>query len=144
MIRKLALLLPLVIAAPLMAQQFGKPLTLEAETKISDILAKPDAYNGKLVQVRGTIIDVCPSMGCYITISGDQSGESIVFKVQDGVISFPVTLKGQEVVAEGIVAKMTPKAAEEQCEAEDMAKHSEKKDVPPIKVRINGLGAVAK
>ncbi|MDR2697427.1 MAG: DUF4920 domain-containing protein [Holophagales bacterium] len=144
MIRKLTLLLPLVMAAPLMAQQFGKPLTLKEETNISDILTNPDAYNGKLVQVRGTIIDVCPSMGCYITISGDQRAHSIVFKVEDGVISFPVTLKGQEVVAEGIVVKMIPKATEEHCEAEDTAKHGEKKDATPIKVRINGLGAVAK
>jgi hypothetical protein len=144
MIRKTALLLPLVIAAPVMAQQFGKPLTLEEVTNISDIMANPDAYDGKLVKVRGTIVDVCPSKGCYITISGDQPNQSIVFKVEDGVISFPVSLKGQEVVAEGVVAKMMPKATKEKCETEDDTKKEEKKEATPIKVRINGLGAVAK
>jgi hypothetical protein len=132
------------MVAPLMAQQFGEPLTLKKETKISSILAKPDTYNGKLVKVRGTIVDVCPSMGCYITISGDKRDQSIMFKVEDGVISFPVTLKGQEVVAEGIVAKMTPVATEEHCEAEQHAMHGEKKNAAPVKVRINGIGAVAK
>ena len=143
MFRNLALILPLVLATPAMAQQFGKPLTLKAETKVSDILAKPDEYNGKLVQIKGTIVDVCPSKGCYIMIAGDQRYQSIQFKVEDGVISFPTSLKGQEVVAEGIVMKLIQKATEENCEADEKAKQDGKKDSAPI-VRINGIGAVAK
>jgi len=133
----IALVLPALIAAPLAAQQYGKELTLKKQTKISDILAKPDAFEGKLVQVRGTIVDVCEHRGCWIQISGDKRFQSIVFKVEDGVISFPMEVKGKEVVAEGIVAKLVPaKADDESCE-------EDKKEAPP-KVRINGLGAVAK
>ncbi|MCL1908542.1 MAG: DUF4920 domain-containing protein [Holophagaceae bacterium] len=139
MIRKLALILPLIVAAPAMAQQFGKALTLREETKVSDILAKPDSYNGKLVQVRGTIVDVCPSKGCWIMIGGDQRYESILFKVEDGVISFPTSLKGHEVLAEGTVAKMAVAQTEENCEADEKAKQDNK-----FILRINGLGAVAR
>jgi hypothetical protein len=134
--RTLALVFPALLAAPLAAQQYGKVLTLKKQTKISDIIAKPDAYDGKLVQVRGTIVDVCSHMGCWIQISGDKRFQSILFKVEDGVISFPMEVKGKEVVAEGIIAKLAAKAEEENCEEDG-------KDAAP-KVRINGLGAVAK
>jgi len=134
MMRPLAILITIFIAAPLAAQQYGDALTLKKQTKISDIIAKPDTYVGKLVQVRGTIVDVCEHRGCWIQISGDQRSQSILFKVEDGIISFPMEVKGKEVVAEGIVAKLPVKAEEED---------SKDKDAAP-KVRINGLGAVAK
>jgi len=144
MLHKLTLIVPLLVAMPAMGQQFGKALTLKEETKVSDIIAKPDAFNGKLVQVRGTIVDVCPSKGCYIMIGSDQRYQSIQFKVEDGVISFPTSLKGQQVVAEGIVTKLAVVQTEENCEADEKAKQDDKKTPAPILVRINGLGAVAK
>jgi hypothetical protein len=125
MIRNLALILPMLLASPAMAQQFGKPLTLKEETKVSEIMAKPDAYNGKLVKVSGTVTDVCPHKGCYIIIASDQRFQSIQFKVDDGVIVFPANLKGKKVVAEGTVFKWTQ-------DGDDA-----------VKIRINGLGAVA-
>ena len=125
MIRKLAILLPLLLAAPAMAQQYGKPLTLKEQTKVSEIMANPDTYNGKLVQVRGTITDVCPNKGCYIIIASDQRFQTITFKVEDGVVVFPAELKGKTVVAEGTVLKMAP--------GENNA----------VNLRIDGLGAVA-
>jgi hypothetical protein len=64
----LAFVILALIAAPLAAQQYGKVLTLKEQTKISDIIAKPDAYNGKLVQVCGTIVGVCEHRGCWIQI----------------------------------------------------------------------------
>jgi len=132
-VRTLALVLPALIAAPLAAQQYGKELTLKKQTKISDIITKPNAFEGKLVQVRGTIVDVCEHRGCWIQISGDKRFQSITFKVEDGVISFPMSVKGKEVVAEGVVAKLPAKAETESCE-------EDKKDAAPT-VRINGLGA---
>jgi hypothetical protein len=152
MINKTALLLPAVLAAPAMAQQqFGEPLALAEETKISDILASPKDYEGKTVKVRGTIVDVCPHMGCWIRISGDKRFQSIQFKVEDGVITFPVDIKGMEVEAEGTVAIVSPGEGHEHHEGHEG--HGHEADAKPAKdekgparlsVRINGLGAVAK
>lgn len=85
-------------------KKYGKELTLKEKTKISDILAFPEKYDGKLVQVEGAIVGVCEHRGCWIKISGEKEFESIRFKVEDGVIVFPMEIKGQTVVAEGVVS----------------------------------------
>lgn len=89
-------------------EKFGKPLTLKDTTKISDIYAAPDKYQDKRVKVQGTILDVCTDMGCWIEIAGDKVADkdaaNLRFKVDDGVIEFPVSIKGKTVVAEGVIA----------------------------------------
>lgn len=89
-------------------EKFGKPLTLKETTKISDIYANPEKYQDKRVKVEGKITDVCTDMGCWIAIAGDKTGNKdaavLRFKVDDGVIVFPVAIKGKMVVAEGIIS----------------------------------------
>ena len=77
------------------ARKFGKPITLKDTTKISDIYANPDQFNGKRVRVQGPIVDVCAERGCWIAIGSDQEFQSLRFKVEDGVIVFPMEIKGQ-------------------------------------------------
>jgi len=132
----------LIMATPAVAQQFGKPVTLKQETKISEIFDNPDVYNGKRVMVRGTVVDVCPNRGCYIMIASDRRFQSIQFKVEDGVIIFPASLKGRNIIAEGIVTKLDPtKTEEHRHSANDAAKHNESHEMPSVAVMINGLGA---
>jgi hypothetical protein len=88
-------------------KKFGKELSLKEKTKISSILAEPEKYNGKKVQVEGAVVNVCEKRGCWIMISGDKEMESIRFKVEDGVIVFPLDAKGKNVVAEGVVSVRT-------------------------------------
>ena len=85
---------------------YGKGITLQQETKISDILANPDAFVGKKVLVSGTIVDVCAHKGCWIEIAGEKAGEKIRVKVKEGEIVFPMTAKGRKVLAEGVVEKV--------------------------------------
>lgn len=87
--------------------KYGTELTLKQKTKISDILANPEKYDGKKVQVEGAIVGVCEKRGCWIKISGEKEFESIRFKVDDGVIVFPMEIKGRNVVAEGVVSVTT-------------------------------------
>ena len=75
-------------------KRYGKPLALKETTKISDIYANPDKYKDKRVKVQGPIVDVCTERGCWIAIGSDQDFQSIRFKVDDGVIVFPVSIKG--------------------------------------------------
>jgi len=85
-------------------KKYGKPLTLKEKTLISTILAHPEKFAGKRVQVEGTIVGVCEKRGCWINIAGDKEFESLRFKVEDGVIVFPMEIKGHHVIAEGIVS----------------------------------------
>ena len=50
-------------------KKYGKDLTLKETTKISDIYAKTEAFNGKRVKVRGAIVDVCEMKGCWIALA---------------------------------------------------------------------------
>jgi len=128
-------------------QHYGKPSTLKTETKISAILAHPEQFKGKRVRVRGVVIDVCPKVGCYLRLKGDQRFQELMFKVDEGVIVFPSSMKGSEAIVEGVLAIKTFSEQEqrEMCPIEAQAlnrKFDPAKIHGPIKViRIDGLGA---
>ncbi|NUN68983.1 MAG: DUF4920 domain-containing protein [Bacteroidetes bacterium] len=88
-------------------KNYGKELTVKETSKISDIIAAPEKFNGKRVKVKGPIVDVCKERGCWIKLGSDKEFESIRFKVDDGVIVFPLDLKGSNAVAEGVVSVRT-------------------------------------
>ena len=129
------------------ARKFGKPLTLKDTTKISDIYASPDAFNGKRVKVEGPIVDVCAERGCWIAIGSDQEFQTLRFKVDDGVIVFPMEIKGRTAVVEGVLTVTTLSVADQIEQGEHMAK--EKKTTfdpktvkgPKTSIMIKGEGA---
>ena len=84
-------------------KKFGTALTLTDATKISDIYASPDKYDGKRVQVQGPIVDVCAEMGCWLALGSDKESQVLRFKVEDGVIVFPMSVKGMKAKVEGIL-----------------------------------------
>ncbi|MDP2089152.1 MAG: DUF4920 domain-containing protein [Flavobacteriaceae bacterium] len=100
----------LAITSNLFAQngkKYGNKITLKEKTSISAIQENPEKYVGKTVLVEGLIVDVCEKRGCWIEIASDKEFEKIRFKVDDGVIVFPMEIKGEIVLAEGIVEKLT-------------------------------------
>lgn len=99
-------LLALAASPALAATKYGKPLSDAAAVKLSELMAKPDAYVGKVVKVEGLVTEVCPKRGCWINVAGDKEFQTIRVKVEDGVIVFPLTDKGKKVVAEGTFRKM--------------------------------------
>jgi len=113
-----ALVLALATSAGLAAaaKKYGKPLTVKETTKISDIYAQPDQFNGKRVKVQGPVVDVCSSRGCWIAIGSDKEFQTLRFKVDDGVIVFPMDAKGLNAVVEGVVS-VTTLSVEEQLAA---------------------------
>jgi hypothetical protein len=136
-----------VSVASAASKKYGKAITLKDTTKISDIYAKPDAFNGKRVKVEGPIVDVCSMKGCWIAIGSDKEFESIRFKVDDGVIVFPMTIKGSNAVVEGVVSVTTLSVADQIAEGEHMAQEKkvpfDPKTVkgPKVSIMIKGEAA---
>jgi len=128
-------------------KKYGKDLTLKETTKISAIYANPDAFNGKRVKVQGPIVDVCSERGCWIAIGSDQEFQTLRFKVDDGVIVFPMEIKGMTASVEGVLAVTTLSVADQIEQGEHMAK--EKKTTfdpktvkgPKTSIMIKGEGA---
>jgi len=100
----IALTFTIADAAKKEKRKYGKEITLKGKTKISEIIANPDKFNGKRLLVEGPIVDVCKERGCWIKIGGDKEFESLRFKVEDGVIVFPLDIKGKSTVAEGVLS----------------------------------------
>ncbi|MCX5762928.1 MAG: DUF4920 domain-containing protein [Gemmatimonadetes bacterium] len=133
-------------------KDYGKALTLKVKTPISAILKNPKAFEGKKVQVEGTIVEVCEERGCWIKIASDKEFEAIRFKVDDGVITFPMEAKGKLALVEGVVqiTNLTKEQAIEQAkemhkERGTMAKFDPSKYTGPVTdVQIFGDGARVK
>ena len=128
-------------------KHYGKTLTLKDVTRVSEILANPEKFNGKRVRVQGAVVDVCSKRGCWIRLASDKEYESIVFKVEDGVIVFPMDAKGKTAIAEGVISAKTYTVEQliEQGkhQAEETGKPFDPSTVkgPKTVVRIMGEGA---
>jgi hypothetical protein len=140
-------------------KKYGKDLTLTKTTKVSEILENPEQYDGKRVLIEGTVINVCKKAGCWIEVAGDKDYESIIVKVNDGEIVFPVEAKGKTAVVEGEVFSVVPQpeagckgeGGDKECGDEEKGEKHEnckdkevKKETPQKKYLIKGIGAVIK
>ena len=96
---------PLAAAAP---ESFGTGVSLKDATPIERIIAKPSDFEGKTVRVEGTISAVCTHMGCWMALAPDaaKDGSTLMIKVDDGVIVFPVSAKGKRAAAQGVVQRV--------------------------------------
>jgi len=126
----------------------GAEITLAEKTKISDILADPEAYLDQTVLVEGEILDVCPMMGCWMELKSDDGEGMIKVKVKDGEIVYPVEAKGSTALVEGKVYKieLTQEKAIEHFEhvAEEKGEMFDPTTItgPMTIYQIKGFGAV--
>lgn len=145
-----AVVLVMGVVAGVAAQEkkFGAALTLTEVTKVSDIYADPEKYSGKRVQVEGPIVDVCAQMGCWLALGSDKEFQTIRFKVEDGVIVFPMSVKGKNVKVEGVITVETLTEAQQIAQGMEHAKEQkttfDPKTVkgPKVNVQIKGEGAI--
>ena len=104
-----ALVLGLALGAQVVAGEgtkYGEGVTLTTATPIGDILAAPETFLGKTVRVDGTVSAVCEEMGCWIELSDPRINKGLRFKVEDGVIVFPISAKGRQASAQGAVERI--------------------------------------
>jgi hypothetical protein len=125
-------------------EKYGKEISLKDKTAVSSILTSPEKFNGKTVLIEGKILNVCQSMGCWIEIAGENEGEKIMVKVEDGVIVFPKDAKGKTALVEGIVAEVQPSTDEHHAEKDHQHDGDDPCNPKTKTYRINGLGAVIK
>ena len=146
----LTLLLTAALVFAAAGKRYGKKITVKKATSISSILADPKKYDGKRVMVEGTVTDVCQHMGCWINVAEKDGGESIKFKVEDGVIVFPKDSKGKTAKVQGriTVADLSKEdlIASKKHEAEESGKTFDSTSVtgPKTVATIQGEGAVLK
>lgn len=138
---------PSPVTAEPAGEVYGEPLTLTESTSVSAILADIDRYDGQKVRVEGRVTEVCAKRGCWMSIAGDQPGQELRFKVEDGVITIPLSAKGRWAVAEGICRKVALSEEDARAmrrhEAEELGRPvDESTPLPTFVVRLEGTGAV--
>jgi hypothetical protein len=101
------LLLLAVFVWPCLAGELeiGKPLELAKSIAVDELMADPQPYLGKPVQVSGRVTEVCRMMGCWMELAGKSGKHSIRIKVRDGDLVFPKEAIGRQALAEGTLTK---------------------------------------
>lgn len=81
----------------------GGAFTLEAETALAEVLAKPDEFAGKAVKLSGQVTRACSKKGCWMELreKPEQAGVRITFK--DYGFFVPLDSAGASAVVEGTV-----------------------------------------
>jgi hypothetical protein len=143
--QKLAMALAMAACA-MAAEKFGKGLTLSQPTPVATILASPDNYVGKTVQVRGKVSEVCTMMGCWMQLVDNKDGMRI--KVNDGEIMFPKNAVGKTAIAEGQLRKLVLSKEQAIARAKHEAEEQGRKFDPAsvksggVVYQVQGTGAV--
>jgi hypothetical protein len=139
----------LTTAAFLMAAdvKVGKPFTLKSAVTVDALLAQPEKFVGKTVQVKGKITEVCQAMGCWMELAGE-NGKGIHMQFEHGVVEIPKDSAGKMAVAEGKLSKTELTRDEAVARAEEEAKDKGRKfDPESVKggmtiYEIEGTGAL--
>jgi len=143
------ILLALVAAAGLLSaadSKYGKTLTLKQPIPLATLLAHADDYNGKTVQVKAKITDVCQAMGCWLELV-NEDGQHIHFEAHEAGIEFPKDSAGRMAIVEGkfVKSELSREAAIEKAkeEAKDKGKSFDPSSVKPgFNYEIEGAGAI--
>jgi hypothetical protein len=143
------ILFALVAAAGLLGAadtKFGKPLTVKQPIPLATLLAHADDYNGKTVQVKAKITDVCQAMGCWLELV-NEDGQHLRFEAHEAGIEFPKDSAGRMVIAEGkfVKSELSHEAAVAKAkeDAKDKGKTFDAANVKPgFSYEIEGSGAV--
>jgi multidrug efflux pump subunit AcrA (membrane-fusion protein) len=128
--------------------KLGKPLALKQQIAIDRLVATPDKYVGKVVQVKGSVRDVCQHMGCWMELADPASGKGIRIKVEEGQIVFPPEAVGKMAIAEGKMAKLVLTKEQAIAQAQHEAEMNKRKFDPAsitsgtTVYQIQGTGAI--
>ena len=131
MARTLLVLLSLLVLSAWSARAprsttFGIPVTgttLE-QVELARVLAAPEQFTGRPIEIRGEVVEVCQRRGCWLrmapTGSEDTDGVFVKFTCPiDGERLIPMAAVGQPVMVEGTLIVETVSEAERRHYASD-------------------------
>jgi len=97
-----------LVTRALAPEQFGAGVTISQVTPLDSVIKTPEKFDGRTVRVEGVITSVCEEMGCWMGLAAkDTKGQpTLMVKVDDGVIVFPVSAKGKRAAAQGVVQRV--------------------------------------
>lgn len=140
----------MLFAAGLAAEDgktYGAGVTLPTGVTVAAVLDHPDEYVGKVVRVEGVVTAVCEEMGCWMELSDPGASRGLRFKVDDGVIVFPVAARGRKASAQGTLERIDLAKADEHQSAHlsvdaATAAKAEGKPAPRVAYLVRATGAV--
>jgi hypothetical protein len=99
---------------------YGAGVSLSETTPIARVIEHPADFEGKTVRVDGTVTAVCTMMGCWMALAPPDGakGSTLMIKVDDGVIVFPVSAKGKRATAQGVIQRIGTDAESREAAAE--------------------------
>lgn len=106
---KVILLALALISTGLMAkpQTFGKKVSKEELTPISELLSNVEKFDKKEVTIKGMVTNVCSMRGCWMEFASDKEYQTLRIKVRDGDMVFPLSAKGKMGYAKGTLHSTT-------------------------------------
>jgi hypothetical protein len=135
-----ALTVPSVAEA---ADTFGAGVSLKEATPLDRLLTNPEALEGRTVRIEGVVTEVCSHMGCWmaLAVKSDANAKTVLVKVDDGVIVFPVTARGRRAAAQGVVERVKADDHEAKSAAQEHAK-AEKRESAGTAWQLKATGAI--
>lgn len=85
---------------------FGESIDQSSLIEVSTLLSTPVQYLNKQVTVKGMIVGVCTKRGCWVDLASDTKFEKLRIKVRDGDMVFPLTAKGRDALATGVLKEI--------------------------------------
>jgi hypothetical protein len=101
-----ALVSPARMAGP---DSYGAGVSVPETTPLTRVLEQPREFEGKTVKVDGVVTAVCSAMGCWMALAPEGAAaqaKTLLVKVEDGVIVFPVSAKGRRATAQGVIQRI--------------------------------------
>ena len=85
---------------------YGNPISTKEAFTVDALWSVAQDKIGQQVVLHGLINEVWPMRGCWLKLVDENEDSSIRVKVTDGEIVFPLSAKGKNVIAEGVLAKL--------------------------------------
>jgi hypothetical protein len=125
-------------------QTFGTGVSLKDSTPIVRLLDNPVDFEGKTVRVEGTVKAVCAHMGCWMAFAPENAKDdrTVLIKVDDGVIVFPVSAKGRRAAAQGVFQRVGASDAEGREAAAEHAKQTASSSDASTLWQLKATGAI--
>jgi len=104
-------------------EDFGAGISLRTPTRLADLVASPERYEGTPVLVQGRVSDVCQRRGCWTVIRDGEAQLRVRF--ENYGFFLPRDASGREAWVEGVVRVETLSEQEARHYAEESGRPSE-------------------